>query len=87
MSRSKPDVCMIPPMSEAAYQEQMANAQSGVDPLGRGREAPGPTRTTNCPWTETASRKPYAPVTNTSTPSLEDGVSFRQKLDCYDGRK
>lgn len=47
-----------------------------------GRPAPGPTRTTSEPWTETPQRKPYMPVEDTSIPSLEDGVSFRQTLHC-----
>lgn len=66
--------------SLAEMQREMAEMQTGHDPLGRGREAPGPTRTTSCPYTETAARKPYTPVHDMSVPSLDDGVSFRQKL-------
>lgn len=62
------------------YERELREQMAGHDPLGRGRAAPEPTRTTSHPWTETDQRKPYLPVEDTSTPSLDDGVSFRQRI-------
>jgi len=63
-----------------SYAREMRDLSAGHDPLGRGAPPPAPTRTTACPWTETPQRKPYQPTEDISTPSLEDGVSFRQRL-------
>ena len=52
----------------------------GHETIPGGRKPPGPTRTTSHPYFETNQRKPYMPVEDISTPPLEDGVSFRQKL-------
>jgi hypothetical protein len=62
------------------FERAMRDNISGHDPKGRGETPPGPTRTTSHPWAETNQRKPYQPVEDTSTPSLDDGVSYRQKL-------
>lgn len=79
MAKQQP---LEPKFCEAAddYVRTMAEAQSGVDPLGRGARPPGPTRTTSHPYTETNQRKPYQPVEDTSTPGLDEGVSFRQSF-------
>jgi hypothetical protein len=68
------------PMTEAAFIDLMQKEVRGVDPLGRGSKAPAPTRTTSRPFAETVNEKPYMPVTDTSTPALEEGISFRQAL-------
>lgn len=65
---------------DPAYEQEMREQVSGHDPLGRGEAPPGPTRTTSRPWAETDQRKPYLPVEDTSTPSLDEGLSFRQKF-------
>lgn len=68
-------------MSPGDYERMVSEQQRGVDPLGEARHpAPGPTRTTSHPYTETNQRKPYLPVEDTSTPSLDDGVAYRQKI-------
>lgn len=71
------------PKFEAAgqdYMRTMVEAEAGVDPLGRGHQAPGPTRTSSNPYCETNQRKPYQPVEDISTPGLDEGVAYRQKL-------
>lgn len=57
---------------------------TGHESIPGGRKAPGPTRTTSCPYSETPNRKPYLPVEDTSKPTLDDGVSFRQRIDMLD---
>lgn len=68
-------------LDDVAFRELMKDQVSGHDPGGRGRECPGPTRETSNPWAETKSRKPYLPVADMSEPSLDEGVSYRQRID------
>jgi hypothetical protein len=67
---------------EAEYHKQMQDNSIGAEPPGGPpkRYCDEPTRTTARPWAETDQRKPYLPTEDTSTPSLEDGVSFRQSF-------
>jgi hypothetical protein len=67
--------CSMPEGYENAMKEQVRGHEP--DP---GRQAPGPTRTTSHPYAETNQRKPYLPTEDTSTPALDDGVSFRQSI-------
>jgi hypothetical protein len=64
------------------YRQQMHDNVSGAEPPGGDpkRACPAPTRTTARPWSETDQRKPYLPTEDISTPSLDDGVSFRQSF-------
>lgn len=62
------------------WEKQEREARVGHEFGEPGREAPAATRTTSCPWSETPQRKPLVPVEDISTPSIKDGVSFRQKL-------
>lgn len=71
----------VPMIEDAEFVRVMQEHVSGVDPRGRGREAPAPTRTTSHPFAETNQRKPYMPVSDTSTPALDEGISFRQSID------
>ena len=72
---------VIPDISDDDFQRHMLENTSGCDPSGRGKKSPEPTRTTSRPFAETPQRKPYMPTTDTSQPSLDDGVSFRQSLE------
>lgn len=67
-------------VDDEAYRQEQINRESGFDPLGRGSRAPGPTRTTSENYCETNQRKPYQPVTDTSVPGVDEGISFRQKM-------
>lgn len=60
--------------------EDMREHIVGHETLPGGRKPPGATRSTSMPFTETAQRKPYLPVEDTSEPDLDDGVSYRQTL-------
>lgn len=62
------------------YQRTLREHSQGHEANPGGREPPAATRETSRPFTETPQRKPYLPVEDTSTPSVDDGVSFRQKL-------
>lgn len=77
---NSPKVFLSEAPSIEEMEENVRNNVSGFDPIGRGEKAPGPTRTTSEPWAETRDRKPYMPVEDTSTPSLDEGVSFRQRI-------
>lgn len=64
------------------YRQQMQDNVIGAEPPGGDpkRHCAPPTRTTSRPWSETDQRKPYLPTEDTSTPSLDEGVSFRQSF-------
>lgn len=70
------------PMTTGELDDMLNAAERGVEPPGMPpkRRSPGPTRSTSEPYCETNQRKPYQPVEDHSTPSLDEGVSFRQKL-------
>lgn len=73
------DYCL--PVSIEEFERQARDNLVGRDPLGDSQpERPTATRTTARPWTETDNRKPFLPTEDVSTPSLEDGVSFRQSF-------
>lgn len=81
MARKNSYIGVVPCVEDAEFVRIMRDNVSGHDPLGHGREAPGMTRTTSHPFAETVNRKPYLPVSDTSTPPLADGLSFRQSMD------
>lgn len=68
------------PMDMAEYERAMKEQMTGHETIPGGRKSPGPTVETSCPYTETPQRKPYLPVADIREPTLEEGVSYRQKL-------
>lgn len=73
-----------PKFAEAAedYIKTMYEAEHGVEPPGGPpkRSAPPYTRTSPESYCATNQRAPYQAVEDTSTPGLDEGVAFRQKL-------
>lgn len=67
-------------MCQVTTPDELKEQFIGHESIPGGRSAPGPTRTTSFPYGETAQRKPYLPVEDTGTPTLEEGVSYRQRL-------
>ena len=67
----------LPPLCvDDDYREQII----GHETIPGGHKTYPPTRTTSRPYAETNQRKPYLPVEDISTPGLDEGVSYRQKL-------
>ena len=68
------------PCSVEDIEKYRREQTQGHESIPGGRTPPGPTRETSRPFTETAQRKPYIPVADLREPTLDEGVSFRQKL-------
>lgn len=85
MAKTKPiadvDMCCMPFSSED-YEQQAKAQRAGHDPLGDPqRQRPEATRTTARPWGgDNPNRSPYLPTEDVSTPSLDEGISFRQSF-------
>lgn len=84
MAKTKPivtrDMCCMPYSSEEHVRMEREQ-RAGHDPLGDPqRSRPEATRTTARPWHETDNRSPYLPTEDVSTPSLDEGLSFRQSF-------
>jgi len=85
-SRATRGICIAVDCDEspgmAEYAKQVRDNTIGQEPPGGDpvRSRPEATRTTARPWSETDNRKPYLPTEDVSTPSLDEGISFRQSF-------